>query len=143
MTDATTPGRAPAGPSPSLSASDVVLAQLDGLRQEPRSGDGAGPGLQVVWAFASPGNRAATGPLDRFASMLRGEAYVGLLGHRAVQLGPLLELGDEARQEVLVLAADDRTLGFTWVLGRQVGGAQHGCWLTDGVLRHPDTGGRP
>ena len=35
----------------------------------------------------------------------------------------VLERGDEARVEVLVVAADDRTQGFTWVLGRQAAGA--------------------
>ncbi len=134
------PGLGDAGvrPSPGLSVTDVVLAQLDGLRREQRAGAGAGPGLQQVWAFASPGNRAATGPLDRFADMLRGPVYGGLLEHRAAQLGPVLELGDEAQQEVLVITSDDRALGFTWVLGRQEDPPHAGCWLTEGVLCHPE-----
>ena len=125
-------------PSPDLTATDVVLAQLEGLRSEPRAGGDAGSGVQQVWAFASPGNQAATGPVHRFAEMLRGSSYVALLEHRAAQLGPLLEQGDEAQQEVLVLGADDRTVGFTWVLARQATGPYAGCWLTEGVVRHPE-----
>lgn len=128
----------PVAPDPALSPGDVVAAQLAGLRQEPRSGTGAGAGVRTAWAFASPGNQAATGPLGRFALMLRAPVYLGLLEHRAAQLGPVLLDGDQARQEVLVLTADDQAIGFTWVLGRQPGPPHRGCWLTDGVLRHPD-----
>jgi hypothetical protein len=127
-----------AAPSPSLSPADVVLAQLGGLQREPHDGDGYGAGLAQAWEFASPGNREATGPLPRFAGMLRDEAYRGLLGHRAVQLGPVLEEGGQAQVEVLVITADDRTEGYTWVLGRQSDPPWAGCWMTDGVVRHPD-----
>ena len=76
--------------------------------------------------------------LDRFADLLRTPLYVGLLEHRAAQLGPVRRAGDAVHLEVLVLTKDDRTQGFTWVLGRQGGPPHQGCWLTDGVLRHPD-----
>ena len=126
-------------PSPSLGPVEVVLAQLAGLQREPYDGDdGPGEGLALAWEFASPGNRAATGPLPRFAGMLRDDAYRGLLGHRAVQLGPVLEDGPQAQVEVLVLTADDTTQGYTWVLGRQEAPPFAGCWMTDGVVRHPD-----
>ncbi len=128
-------------PSPSLDAADVVLAQLAALQREPYEGDPPpGEGLAVAWEFASPGNREATGPLPRFASMLRNDAYRGLLGHRAVQLGPVLEDGSQAQVEVLVVTAEDTTQGYTWVLGRQVRPPYTGCWMTDGVVRHPDAG---
>ena len=130
------------GPAPDLTPTDVVLAQLDGLRREPREGSGAGEGVQRVWELASPGNQAATGPVGRFADMLRSTQYAALLEHRTAQLGPLVQRGDEAQQEVLVLGADDRTVGFTWVLGRQARGPHAGCWLTEGVVRHPDEGER-
>lgn len=128
----------PTAPHRDLTPTEVVLAQLAGLRAEPRAGEGCGPGLELVWAFASPGNQAATGPVERFARMLRSPAYDGLLEHRAVQLGPVLQDGSQAQQEVLVLTADDRTQGYTWVLACQDDGPQAGCWLTDGVVRHPD-----
>ena len=59
------------GPSPTLSAADVVAVQLAALQTEPRDGVGPGAGIRLAWSFASPGNRAATGPLDRFADLLR------------------------------------------------------------------------
>ena len=66
-----------------------------------------------------------------------------MLGHRAAQLGPVVEQGDEAQLEVLVITQDDRTEGFTWVLRRRWTEPHPGCWLTDGVLRHPEPGDRP
>ena len=125
-------------PAPRLSPTDVVLAQLEGLRDEPLDGVGAGPGIIRAWEFASPANREATGPVDRFADMVRSGVHRVLLQHRAAQLGPLLEDAGEAQQEVLVLTADDRTVGFTWVLSLQDDPLHAGCWMTDGVLRHPD-----
>ena len=127
------------GPSPTLSAADVVAVQLAALQTEPRDGVGPGAGIRLAWSFASPGNRAATGPLDRFADLLRNPLYAALLEHRAAQLGPVQERGDAAQLEVLVLAHDDRTAGFTWLLTRG-GPPGAACWLTDGVLRHPDRG---
>ena len=129
-----------AGPSPDLGPAEVVLAQLAAFAREPYDGDGYGEGMAAAYAFASPGNQAATGPLPRFARMLRAPAYRGLLGSRAVQLGPVEESADEARVEVLVLTAGDETQGFTWVLGRQSRPPHQGCWMTDAVLRHPDRG---
>ena len=125
-------------PAPDLSPTDVVLAQLEGLRREPLDGAGAGLGIRRAWEFASPANREATGPVDRFADMVRGSIYRVLLEHRAAQLGPLLEDDGEAQQEVLVLTSDDQTVGFTWVLSLQDDHPHEGCWMTDGVLRHPD-----
>ncbi|MCU1691489.1 MAG: hypothetical protein JWM64_580 [Frankiales bacterium] len=129
-------------PSPELGPADVVLAQLAALQREPYEGDPEpGEGLAEAWAFASPGNREATGPLHRFAAMLRNDAYRGLLGHLAVQLGPLLEDGPQAQVEVLVVTAEDTTQGYTWVLGLQDRPPYVGCWMTDGVVRHPEAGG--
>ncbi|MGZ6825789.1 MAG: DUF4864 domain-containing protein [Mycobacteriales bacterium] len=125
-------------PGPSLTPTDVVLAQLAALREEPLDGVGAGPGLRAVWELASEDNRAATGPVERFAEMLRGSVYRSLLSHRAAQLGPVLEQEGEAQLEVLVLSAADEAVGFTWVLSQQ----PDGCWRTDGVLRHPDRADR-
>ena len=129
-------------PTVGLSPTDVVLAQLEGFHREPYAGAGAGPGIRAAWSFASPGNREATGPLEVFAEMVRGPVYGGLLGHRAAQVGPPVERGNEATLEVLVHTAGDETIGFTWVLGRQLDPPYAGCWMTDGVLRHPDRAGR-
>lgn len=128
----------PTRPDRALTPDGVVAVQLAALRSERRAGVGAGDGIRVTWGFASPGNQRATGPIQRFASMLRSPAYDGLLGHRAAQAGPVLLDGDSARQEVLVLTEDDRAQGYTWVLCRRWDGVHAGCWLTDGVLRHPD-----
>ena len=50
------------GPSPSLSPLAVVTAQLDALS----AGD-----VAASFSFASPSNKAATGPWQRFEMMVR------------------------------------------------------------------------
>ena len=41
-----------------------------------------------MWQFASPANRAATGPLERFGQMLKDEraGYAPLLGHKHAEV---------------------------------------------------------
>ena len=129
-------------PGTALSPADVVLAQLAAFQREPYAGTGAGPGIRTAWLFASPGNREATGPVELFAEMVRGQVYGGLLGHRAAQLGPVVEDGEQAQLEVLLLTAADETVGFTFVLGRQSHPPYAGCWMTEGVLRHTDRADR-
>lgn len=129
---------APVRPGLGLTPEQVVTTQLAGLaRQAPDDPDtGPASGLAAAWQLASPANKAATGPLPRFAAMLRNPLYGVLLGHRAAQLGPLECSGEAAAQEVVLLGADGSTAGFTWYLSRQRGGAHDGCWMTDGVGRH-------
>ena len=76
--------------------------------------------------------------------MARGESWTPSSHARglAAQVGPPVEKGNEATLEVLVHTAGDETIGFTWVLGRQLDPPYAGCWMTDGVLRHPDRAGR-
>lgn len=120
------------GPSVALAPDEVVARQLAGLRSE--TGDDAG--LAVVWRYASPANRAATGPFPRFVAMLRGSAYRGLVGFRTVQHGQVVVSGDSATCELLVQTAAGAVVGFTFLLSRQGPGPYPGCWMTDGVLRH-------
>ena len=66
-------------PEKSLSASDVIRIQLEALSASSRGGELSG--IEQVWAFAHPDNRRLTGPLPRFARMLRSPNYQMLLGN--------------------------------------------------------------
>ena len=72
----------PTRPSPELSPDAVLDIQLKALQRADLD-DGA---MQVVFNFASPGNRAVTGPLERFDAMVRGFPYDVLVGHREVRI---------------------------------------------------------
>lgn len=76
-------------PAPELSVTDVVETQLAALQR------GEDADLAVVFAFASPGNRAQTGPLPRFIAMIR-DGYDVMIQHRSAELAPPLLDGDQA-----------------------------------------------
>jgi hypothetical protein len=117
-------------PGASLTPHEVVAAQLAGLRENTPDG------LARVFAFASPANRAVTGPVARFAAMLR-EGYPELLGHRRADFGELVVHGDEAAQAVDIIDGSGRGHRYLFMLSRQRGGPCPDCWMTDGVVHAP------
>jgi len=120
-------------PAPELSPVEVVKIQLDALRSNPVSRDDAG--IRVAFRFASPENRAQTGPVDRFIRMVKGPAYAPLLGFSTSEAKVLSR--DAERTEIAVVVEGHRgsVAGFVWVLGQQRGGEYDGCWMTDAVIR--------
>lgn len=117
-------------PSPRLSPEEVVSAQLAGFAQ------GDDEGIARAFAFASPGNRANTGPLPRFTRMIR-EAYPELIGHREAELAPLREDDSHAYQGVEIVGADGRSHLYLFILSRYEQEDCDGCWMTDGVSKRP------
>ena len=53
-------------PKKNLSAKEVVLIQLNALKNNDQNDSG----IQQTWLFAHPKNKLATGPYDRFKKML-------------------------------------------------------------------------
>jgi hypothetical protein len=127
-------------PHPELSPEDVVSIQLEALRHNDSPSRDAG--IATTFRFASPANRVATGPLDRFAQLVKTSAYSAMLNHRRVERGPMHIEGDEARQRVVVYSATGTRVAYMFLLSRQHGGPFDGCWMTDGVTRLDDTGPR-
>ena len=136
---AATPG-ARLAPSPTLSPEDVVSIQLEALRHNDTPTRDAG--IATTFLFASPANRVATGPLDRFADLVKTSAYRAMINHRRVERGPMRVDGDEARQRVVVYSATGARVAYMFLLSLQHGGPYDGCWMTDGVTRLDDTGPR-
>ena len=56
-------------PNPDIAPAEVIAIQLNGLQYNDSPETDAG--IRQTWAFAHPRNRATTGPLPRFASMLK------------------------------------------------------------------------
>ena len=117
-------------PSPSLTARDVVTIQLDALRRNDEPYDDAG--IETVFRFASEGNQRSTGPLKRFAGLVRNPLYAPLLYHRRADLGETHTLGDEvAWMNVRVVAYNDQPHIYEFMLSRD---PDTSCWRTDSVL---------
>jgi hypothetical protein len=118
------------GPSPDLVPADVVRIQVDSLR----TNDAADRGIARVFAFASPGNRSQTGPLERFVAMVHRPPYAAMLGHREARFGPIAMTATEARQTVTLVSRGGETVTCLWILSRQTHEACNGCWMTDAVI---------
>ncbi len=116
-------------PSPDLSPEAVVKLQVEALQANGE--DNAG--IATAFRFASPGNRAATGPLARFTQMVRS-GYADMLGFERAVYGRMVFEGNEAAQRVTLIQADGRRSAYVLALSKQTGGAYDGCWMTDAVV---------
>lgn len=129
-------GPLPAKPDPALSPAAVVQLQLAALARVDQPQRDAG--LAVVFGFASPGNRKLTGPLKRFATMIR-EGYPEMLNHRGTTLAPLVMQGDVALQGVELIDRSGVLHRYVFQLSKQPDGAFKDCWMTDSVYQAPET----
>lgn len=125
-------------PSPDLSPAEVVRIQVEALKRNDDPTPGAG--IATAFRFASPGNRAATGPLPRFDRMVRA-GYADLLGFARAEYGDLTVTGDRAVAAVTLVQRDGRRVTYGFALSRQTAGDCLGCWMTDAVVERPEPAG--
>ncbi|EFJ43901.1 hypothetical protein VOLCADRAFT_118965 [Volvox carteri f. nagariensis] len=128
--DADVEGR---GPHPSLPPEAVIGIQLAALACED---------ISRVFAFASPANKAVTGPLERFTMLLlRDPKYRPLVRHRVAEQVDLGSLRPGIHRAVVKVVSTNTGMPqevemmFYWVLSRQGpdAGPQANCWMTDSV----------
>src|SRR5688572_32520089 len=103
-------------PHPDLGPQEVIQIVLDALQHNDEPC--ADCGLQVAFNFASPANRAVTGPLPRFIEMVRSPMYLPLLQYTRAEFDPMMVQGDHAEQRVRVYAPDDSSAAYMWMLTR-------------------------
>ncbi len=125
-------------PSPRLTPEAVVRIQVEAMKRNDVPSRDAG--IAVAFRFASPGNRQATGPLPRFAAMIRA-GYPDLLGFQRAEYGDARISGDRAVQAVTLVQRDGRRVTYGFALSRQAGGTCDGCWMTDAVVERPEPPG--
>jgi hypothetical protein len=117
-------------PSAKLDPQEVVRIQMEALKYN----DEKNRGIEIVYRFASPGNRVNTGPLPRFIGMINGQAYRPMLNHSAAEYGEIEVLGDRAAQRVSIIVEDGSIIVYVFVLSKQQGDECNGCWMTDAVF---------
>ena len=118
-------------PNPDIAPAEVIAIQLNGLQYNDSPQIDAG--IRQTWAFAHPRNRAMTGPLNRFANMLKGPGYDMLLYHASHQIVPA-NSGDGWRQfDVLMEAGSGKVLQFAWIVEKVTEGRYKDCWMTVAV----------
>ena len=118
-------------PSPKLSPAEVIQIQIKALGKNDEPHENAG--IEMTFRFASPANKRATGPLDRFIGMVSSPAYRPMLNHRKAKYGEIQVTENKAVQSVVLTAQDGKKIGYVFTLSKQHGGQYDECWMTDGV----------
>lgn len=119
-------------PDPSLSPQDVVSIQMEALRNNDTPYENRG--IEVTFNFASPANKRMTGPLERFATMVRNPIYAPMINHQTARYGKLMIEGEIAGIDVILISEDGAYVGYRFTLSRQHGNQYEGSWMTDAVV---------
>ncbi len=122
-------------PAPDLTPHEVVRIQLNALRRN----DAENRGIAVAFRFASPANKASTGPLPRFIHMIKAGPYRMMLEFEHASYASLEVEGDRAAQRVTLVGSEE-VVTFVFLLKRQAGPLCQGCWMTEGVVVVPEAG---
>ena len=116
-------------PNSKINPSEVVEIQLLGLQKNDANFKDSG--IEQTWNFAHPNNKKATGPLDNFKRMIKGDSYqmmIDHLSHTITKLGS----GDKwAQFEVIILDKQKIYHKFNWQVEKYtMDGPLKDCWLT-------------
>ncbi|MCG8478772.1 MAG: DUF4864 domain-containing protein, partial [Spirochaetales bacterium] len=85
-------------PAPEFSPLDVVDIQLRALGNN----NDLDEGVAIAFRFASPANRLSTGPVERFAAMIKAGEYNAMLEYDRFELAPTVMRDGLAVQRVSV-----------------------------------------
>lgn len=119
-------------PDPEYGPGQVVRIQLEAFADNDDPVENAG--IKTAYNFASPANRRATGPLNRFVKMVEGPRYAPMIDHVEARTESLQRTGDRAQQRVTLTGPDDRTVTYQFELSVCNEEPFEECWLTDSVL---------
>jgi len=123
----------PPRPDKRLTPDQVVKFQMEALQHNdvPKPDSG----IATTFAFASPQNRLATGPLDHFTQIVKAPAYLPMLNCKKITYDPIMIEDESAQQRVHIIAADGSRIAYIFMLSRQKDGPYAGCWMNDGCVR--------
>ena len=76
-------------PKPSLKPIDVILIQLNSLKNNNSPYEDAG--IEQTWEFAHPNNKLITGPLNKIKKMLYSKSYEMLIDHENSEIETIKE----------------------------------------------------
>jgi hypothetical protein len=118
-------------PDPALSPAEVVKIQLTALQSN--DVPEADAGITQTWAFAHPDNKRMTGPLPRFAQMIKGPLYRMLLDHRTHEVEEISRSNDEAVFAVTITSRSGEVVVYQWRVAKNAEGEDEGAWMTTAV----------
>jgi hypothetical protein len=123
----------PALPQPSKQRQpqDVVRIVIEALARNDEPF--ADAGIETTFAFASPANKVNTGPLAKFAQMVRNPTYGIMIDHVEHEFSEVVRMGNRAYQMVRIVGANGAEVIFAFRLSLQAEGEFEGMWMTDAV----------
>ena len=116
-------------PNSNIEPSEVVKIQLLGLQ---KNNDGfEDSGIEQTWNFAHPNNKKATGPLDKFKRMIKGNNYQMMLNHISHTVTEIRGSDNMVQFEVIILDNKKIYHKFNWQVEKYTeDGPLKDCWLT-------------
>ena len=118
-------------PSADYRPRQVVRIVVDSLQDNSVNTNDSG--IATVFRFASPVNRANTGPLKRFTRMVK-TGFSDMLNHSGARYDEMEITDDKAIQAVWLLTDTGTEVGYAFQLGLQKSGEFEGMWMTDAVI---------
>ena len=118
-------------PSKALAPGDVVEIVINALANNDLPFPNAG--IETTFNFASPSNKAFTGPLERFVTLVKGPVFGQMVDHSNSTLSKVLVEGDQAIRMVQIVTPDNETFYYAFRLGLQQEGDFAGMWMTEAV----------
>jgi hypothetical protein len=122
-------------PRPDLSPAEVVQIVVTALRNN--NSVIRNSGVYTAYRFASPENRAVTGPYGRFIRLAKGVDFTPLFDDYPSEFEAIQINGDHAAQRLTIHLNNGRDTGYRFSLSRQRDGPNRGDWMVDGVERLP------
>jgi hypothetical protein len=111
-------------PDPRYTPDQVVKIQLEALQRND---------IETTFKFASPANRAQTGPLERFTQMINGPLYRPMIGSRTIEYFTI-EIDEHiAVQRVRLIAETGEEIVYIFYLSKQEASPFEDCWMTEAV----------
>ena len=116
-------------PSSNIKPSEVVKIQLLGLQN---NNDGfEDSGIEQTWNFAHPNNKKATGPLDKFKTMIKSDNYQMMINHISHTITEIRGGDNWVQFEVIILDNKKIYHKFNWQVEKYTeDGPLKDCWLT-------------
>jgi hypothetical protein len=118
-------------PSPDLEPEEVISLLIEALQQN----DPMDLGIEVIFNFASPGNKSVTGRLNNFKQQVKTPLFQPMLNFVHGKTSELVTDGTQA-QQILVISDEQRAdIGYLFTLSKQTESPFQDCWMTDSIRR--------
>ena len=116
-------------PNSNIKPYEVVKIQLLGLQKNNELFEDNG--IEQTWNFAHPNNKKATGPLDKFKTMIKSNNYQMMINHISHTITQIRGGDNWVQFEVIILDKNKIYHKFNWQVEKyKEDGPLKDCWLT-------------